>query len=552
VYSPPSSGSACAGGEERSLHDIRGHAVPAHAAISGGPVSKGASPLAAIAQEFSPRYETHCPDLVSIDISGLERLLGSAETIGAELMRTASARGLCVHVALAGTQTAAMVLAMACPGLTVVAPGGEAAALRSLSIRFLSKALAAASGCPVLSSPDTTLPAASDVKPDVKPEVKNDVKNDAFDLALGAIERWGLDTLGELAALPPADLAARLGPRAATWQAMARGEDVRPLVPTAPEDPFEASLDLEWPIEGLEPLSFVLTRLLEPLSVRLERRDRGAAVLQIELQLVTPRPVESGCGWYVRRLVLPTPIRDVRTLRTLVLLDLEGHPPEHGIDRVTIRIEPSPGPVLQHTLFTRAHANPEQLSTLLARLGALMGQDRIGSPVTVDSYRPGAFDMRPFVIDHEQGTARRRTRRQGPGDSERRGLDVALAAGAGATVVSSAYRRCRQPVPARAVVEDGRPVRVTTDRRTFAGGHVLMAAGPWRTSGAWWEDMVIGHQSPVTGHGASVIGHQSPVTGQSRKSWNRDEWDVALADGALYRIFRDRDTDGWFIEAIAD
>jgi hypothetical protein len=35
-------------------------------------------------------------------------------------------------------------------------------------------------------------------------------------------------------------------------------------------------------------------------------------------------------------------------------------------------------------------------------------------------------------------------------------------------------------------------------------------------------------------------------------SWDRDEWDVSLSDGALYRLFRNRDTDGWFIDAIVD
>jgi hypothetical protein len=35
-------------------------------------------------------------------------------------------------------------------------------------------------------------------------------------------------------------------------------------------------------------------------------------------------------------------------------------------------------------------------------------------------------------------------------------------------------------------------------------------------------------------------------------SWNRDEWDVSLSDGAVYRVFRDRDTDAWFIDAIVD
>ena len=219
--------------------------------------------------------------------------------------------------------------------------------------------------------------------------------------AVSAFKRWGLRTLGELAALPPADLAARLGPTALVWQAIARGDDVRPLVPDVPEERFESSIDLEWPIDGLEPLSFVLTRLLEPLSTRLERRDRGAAVLHVMLGLVTG----DTC---TRSLQLPSPIRDVRTLRTLALLDLESHPPPAAIDRVTLVIDPTPGRVLQHTLFARPHPTPEQLSTLLARLGALMGQDRIGAPALVDSYRPGAFAMTPFATDM-QLTPRPRT-----------------------------------------------------------------------------------------------------------------------------------------------
>ena len=192
-----------------------------------------------------------------------------------------------------------------------------------------------------------------------------------------------------MAALPPADLSSRLGRAGLVWQALARGDDVRPLVPDAAEERFESSMDLEWPIEGLEPMSFVLTRLLEPLSIRLERRDRGVAVLHVQLGLV-------GGDLHARRLDLPSPMRDVRALRTLALLDLESHPPAAAVDRVTIVVDPTPGRVVQHTLFARPQLTPEQLSTLLARLGAVMGQDRIGSPATVDSYRPGAFAMKAF------------------------------------------------------------------------------------------------------------------------------------------------------------
>jgi protein ImuB len=206
---------------------------------------------------------------------------------------------------------------------------------------------------------------------------------------------------------------------------------------------------------------------------------------------------------HTRSLQLPSPIRDARTLRTLALLDLESHPPTAAIDRVTIFIDPTPGRVLQHTLFVRAHPAPESLSTLLARLGALMGSDRIGSPVVLDTDRPGAFAMQPFQTDW---SAKSSTQNPAP-----------------RTLVMSALRRCRHPVPARVTLQDGRPVRVTSDRSGFEGGGVRTCVGPWRTSGDWWS-----------------------------RGWNHAEWDVVLSTGVAYRIFHDRDKGGWFIDAIAD
>jgi protein ImuB len=462
--------------------------------------------LTAIAEQFSPRYERHRDDLVSIDVSGLERLLGPARAIGEELRREAAAHGIRAHVAVAITRMAALVLALARPGLTVVPTGTEAEALAPLPIALLEKV------------DDDRTQSSQSTQRDFDP------KHSAVS-AISAFKRWGLKTLGELAALPAADLASRLGRPALAWQAIARGEDVGPLVPTLAEERFESSMELEWPIEDLEPLSFVLTRLLEPLSTRLERRDRGAAVLHLLLRLVT-REV------YARRLELPSPIRDVRTLRTLALLDLESHPPAAAIDRVTIVIDPTPGRVLQHTLFTRAHPTPEQLSTLLARLGALMGHDRFGAPASVDSDRPGAFVMKPFATEHRETTIERRGRRERRENFSKPSADSAVSAfdrleppAPSPEPLTSALRRCRQPVPARVAVADGRPVRVTTDRRGFAGGAVTRCAGPWRTSGDWWN---------------------------GEAGWDRDEWDVSLSDGAVYRIFQDRASDAWFVDAIVD
>jgi protein ImuB len=480
--------------------------------------------LVDIAQQFSPRYEQHRDDLLSIDVSGLERLLGPGRVIGEELRREATARGVRLHVAIAGTRMAALLLTLARPGLTIVEPGGEAEALSLLPLALLEK-------CEVGS-------------------LKSDRCLHTSDFKLQTFQRWGLRTLGELASLPPADLVARFGRPAMTWQAIARGEDIRPFVPTLESERFESSLDLEWPIEGLEPLSFVLTRLLEPLSTRLERRDRGAAVLHIRLRLVTRDA--SGTGWeeHARRLQLPTPMRDVRTLRTLALLDLESHPPAAAIDHVRIVIDPTPGRVLQHTLFARAQPTPEQLSTLVARLGALMGQDRFGAPVVVDTYRPGAFAMTAFATEHTP-----ETRQSEVGSQKSEGVDHAadfrLQTSSFSGVVS-ALRRCRYPVPARVVVAEGRPVRVTTDRRGFAGGAVTRCAGPWRSSGDWWN--IASRKSEVGSQKSDgpPTAQTSDFKLQTSGAWNRDEWDVALNDGAVYRIFQDRVTDAWFIDAIVD
>ena len=95
-----------------------------------------------------------------------------------------------------------------------------------------------------------------------------------------------------------------------------------------------------------------------------------------------------------------------------------------------------------------------------------------------------------------------------------------------------ALRRFRIPVPARVRVEQGRPIRVITDRRGLAGGvgtnsgtgSVTRCAGPWRTAGNWW----------------------------TKGTWERDEWDVTLSDGATYCVFRDRGTDAWFLEGVVD
>ena len=473
--------------------------------------AEGSAPeaLVDVAREFSPRIEAFdfaqaktCHREIVLDLSGLTRLFGDARTIAEELRRTAADRGLRIRVAIAGTRTAARLLVRHRAGLTVVEPGTEASALASLPITLLA----------TLSRQNA-------------PNAKNDPNdpngsNDPNEF-IQTFRRWGLRTLGDLAELPPDDVAARLGQPGVQWQRLSRGDDPLPLVPAVPEERFEQALDLEWPIEELEPLSFVLGRLMEPLSAHLERRGRGAAVLHVRLHLVKTQGVAQV---HERSLQLPTPIHDARALRTLALLDLESHPPGGPIDRVVVAVDPTPARIVQFSLLTRPLPSPEQLSTLMARLQALMGDTRCGAPAPVESWLPGAFAMTPF------------NPRSGTRDSGFEGREHSRIPSPGSRVPSSesripdpesrvvvALRRFRVPVPARVRIEDGRPARVTTDRRGLSGGGVEACAGPWRTSGDWW-----------------------------RNGWDRDEWDVSLTDGATYRVFRSRDADQWFVDGVVD
>lgn len=440
------------------------------AAISGA--------LFALARDFSPRIQRHGDGCVVADVSGLGRLLGDAHGIAAELQRTADQRGLKVRLAVAPSQTTAQLLSSALPERgspqAAVVTGDGAAALAVLSLGVLE----------TLAGDDR-------------------VRLKIFDV----LRRWGLRTIGELAALPADELAARFGAHGLAVQRLARGVDAGPLVPDPGVPRFIQAMELEWPIEELEPLSFVLARLLDPLTLALEKADKGAAAIRLDLRLVTRET-------HTRALQLPASMRDPRVLRTLLLLDLESHPPAAGIDVVTIEVDPAPGRIVQFSLLEHATPSPETLATLTARLNALVGETRCGSAELLDSHRPDAFAMRRFA----PGACRAEA--LAPGACRAEALAKAGPSGSGG------LRRFRPPVAIRVAVERGRPVHIPVDRKGMPGGRVEQSAGPWRTSGGWWD-----------------------ATGAQ---WDRDEWDVALADGAVCRIYRERDSGKWFLDGVLD
>ncbi len=424
-----------------------------------------AGALLDVAWATSPRVEVQEPGSVGLDLGGLGPLFGAERRIGERLADAGDAVGLPVHVGVGGTRMLARLAARAGGGLLVVAAGAEEAFLAPRPLGLL----------------------------DPEPA-----------LAL-ALERWGIGTLGALAALPTAALLARLGPAAVRLQAEARGADAGPFVPHLPVEPCREALTLDWEIPALPALAFVLDRLLARLSARLALREAGAAALRLTLRLADG-------GEHEHRLGLAAPIRDGRTLGRLLRAELEPLRLPAPVVAVAVEAEPAPLAPLQVDLFAPPRPSPRELGEILGRLAALVGADRVGAPVAPDTHRPDAALMGPFP-----GAELARDGPAGP-------APVPPAAGARPPWVTGAAlvrRRLTPPRPARVECRDGRPVRIEA-----AGlrGAVVAAAGPWPSAGEWWAET----------------------------AWAREEWDVALPDGVACRLARDGTTSAWTVDAVYD
>jgi protein ImuB len=413
--------------------------------------------LVAVARSFTPRVEAPAPTPVLLDLSGLGRLWPTPHALGQALLDAAAARAIEAQAAVAFSRAAALVLARACPGLTVVPAGGEAKALAPLALELLG------------------------LDPD---------RSDLF-------RRWGLRTIGDLARLPPVALSERLGPDGPRLARLARGEDEGLLVPTPLPERFETTLELDWPVDGLEPLAFLLARVLDPLFASLAARGAKAGALAVELGLVDG-------SVHARSLRPAAPSGEARTWRTLVLLDLEAHPPRDAIARITARASPTPARPAQFSLLDPAQPSPERLAETMARLLAWTAGGRGGSPHLLDTHRPGAFAVSTFA----------------PAPLPRGKRDEAPPA------PRVALRAFRPPLLAHVATKDGAPAFVSAPG---VRGAVAACAGPWRASGDWWD-----------------------------VAFSREEWEVALAPrpgvpaGGLYRIFLDRLRGEWFVEGELD
>jgi protein ImuB len=309
-----------------------------------------------------------------------------------------------------------------------------------------------------------------------------DLPLDVLDLSpeiLETLDRWGIRTLGEFAKLPAIAISERLGQEGVRLQQLAQGAGMRPIVPHIEAARFVEVMDLDAEITAIEPLTFILSRMLEQICSRLQ--SRNLATHEVRLML----------GNDVRTLRLPLPVRNSRLLTKLFILDLEAHRPGAAIQRVEMEAIPAKPRVVQNGLFIPLAPEPEKLELTLARLKTVVGEENVGSAQILDTHRPDAFSVRPFGM--AQATAGRRRN---------------IADGARLLTL----RLFRPPLQATVQLQNAFPVWIA-----FHGVHgaIRTASGPWRTSGDWWRPTM----------------------------WDREEWDIEAADALYriyYDVHLDR------------
>ncbi|MFY9527450.1 MAG: DNA polymerase Y family protein [Candidatus Acidiferrales bacterium] len=467
----------------------------------------------------SPRVEDTAPDTIVLDLAGLAGLFGPDENIAHELLERAAGFGLIARVAVASSIEVAIHAARGFPGITLIPPGEESKRLGSLPVHALS-------------------PCAE---------------------TLETLDRWGVRTCEALAALPVLELSERLGQEGVRLHELARGASQRSLVPAEPDLSFEEEMALEYGVAELEPLSFLLGRLLDQLCARLTARSLAACAIRLRFDLEPSSETgfespnensrrsngsshkKTASTAYEKALTLPVPVRDSKMLLKLIRLQLQSDPPPAPILKIFIAADPARSRVAQGGLFLPAAPDPEKLELTIARLANLVGDSNIGSPELMDTHRPGEFRVNRF--------------RPARDVSENRRLQAFLPVQPRPKTrrPATTFRIFRPPLPAHVELREGHPVRVG-----FRGmrGDVIAASGPWRTSGDWWREDAWEHDewdleirfhsasssSSVYGKRASSI---SPQYGSQQAPRHEQQ-------RGLYRIYYDSLLQSWFVRGIYD
>jgi protein ImuB len=414
---------------------------------------------------------------------------------------------------------------------------------------------------------------------------------------LETLERWGVRNLRALAALPEVALAERLGQAGLYLQKLARGEMQRALVIAEPPLVFEEATELEYPIDLLEPLAFLLNHMLEQLCARLEARALAANEIRLRLELEagdadgrwltvdgrveevdglrsTADGNDSGSSEtlksdnstiFERTLRLPVPMVDARVFLKLMQLDLQAHPPPVPVVKVWLRAEPAEPRRTQNGLFAPEAPEAERLELTLARIEKVVRsvdgrssteERRVGSPEIVDTHRADAWRIKRFgaeglTVDSQRLTASSATRVEDPCHTNAEHTDVGLTGAALRPGPTAKSRNSELETRNWPSTIDHRPSTISALRVfrpavvavvEMKDGQPVKVASPERPT--------------IRGEVVWCAGPwRSSGEWWSERAWSRQEWDVAVRNEegvTVYRIFRDEIAGRWFVEGSYD
>jgi protein ImuB len=408
------------------------------------------------AANFSPRIEEASRGTAStfvLDIAGTELLFGPPVKLAERLRAALAETGFRASIAVSANFHTARLRAAASRGITVIREGEEGDALTKLPIAALCLA----------------------------PE-----HEETFAI-------WGIRTLGELAALPEVELISRLGAEARRWRELALGAASHTFQPIEPDFELKEFCEFETPVEQMDSLLFMGARMIDCLVARAATKALSLATLTVQMKLEG--------GQIHRRMIRPAlPSADRKFLLKVLQLEIAAHPPQAAVLSLTLTAEAAQSSKVQLGLFAPQTPEPSRLDVTIARLKAIAGEDRVGSPVLEYTHRSGSFRMENFAAENHPAQVKVQCQRM-------------------------ALRRMRPPLPVRVVMRAERPALFNDGQRSY---RIEAAFGPWRSQGSWW----------------------------ATDAWNTDEWDVLAqardSSPVACILVLDRAQDLWRLEAFYD
>ena len=411
-------------------------------------------PVAAAVETMAPRVEVVRPGTLAVPARGPSRYHGGDDAIAERARELASAvvAGRAIVGTGVGDGLVAAVLAARRGASTVIAAGTSAAFLAPQPVNALDRVMPDA---PVLE-------------------------------LVGLFQRLGLRTMGDVAAVPPADLVGRFGPLGTIASRLARGLDERPPRPRRPDPDLTVSIELDPPAEQVETAAFVARTLSAELGERLSAR--GLACTRLAIEVETEHGESLSRLWRHEGGLGPAGIADRVRWQLDGWLNRAswGDRPTGGI--ALLRLVPDqvvPDDGRQLGFWGGLRAADERAGRGVARLQGLLGADAVAVP----------------------------ERRGGRGPADRVGLVPAHAVRLGAAPVAEDADRPwpgHVPAPSPALVH---VARLTADVRdagdevvgvsgrgavtaapvTLAvGGNAPVAVtawcGPWPVDERWWDD----------------------------------------------------------------